>query len=218
MPLAAPAAGWLPVLATARARLERELERDLPLGSDVAPRLAALLDRVVEWGRRLDLTAARTPQELVDQYLADALVIAALEPVVAAAPWIDVGSGGGAPGLVLALLRPEADFTLVEPRTKRAAFLRAAAAAVGVHLAGVEPRRSEALAAEAWQVALSRATLAPDRWLAEGARLSRGAVWVLLGRGEPPVVAGPRPTHDVRYRLPFTGAARRALRYEVAAR
>lgn len=218
MPLAAPAAGWLPEIAMARARLERDLERKLPLDADVEPRLAALLDRVVKWGRRLDLTAARTPRELVEQYLADALVIAALEPVVPTAAWIDVGSGGGAPGLVLALLRPDADLTLVEPRTKRAAFLRAAAAAVGVRLAGVERRRSEALPAEAWSVALSRATLAPDRWLAEGARLSRGAVWVLLGRGEPPVVAGARPTQDVRYQLPFTGAARRAIRFQVAAR
>ncbi len=218
MQLAAPRAGWLPAITTACARLERDLQRELPLGSDVETRLAALLDRVIEWGQRLDLTAARNPQELVEQYLADALVIAALEPVTPTASWIDVGSGGGAPGLVVALLRPDAAFTLVEPRTKRAAFLRIAAGGVGVRLAAVERQRSEALPAGAWRVALSRATLAPDRWLAEGARLSHGTVWVLLARGEPPVVAGTQPTLDVRYRLPFTEAERRAVRYEVMGR
>ncbi|HOU91328.1 MAG TPA: class I SAM-dependent methyltransferase [Polyangiaceae bacterium] len=215
MPLVAPAAGWLSEIATARARLERDLERGLPLGADVAPRLGALLDRVVDWGRHLDLTAARTPQELVDQYLADALVIAALEPPDDPSPWIDVGSGGGAPALTLALLRPDASLTLVEPRTRRAAFLRAAAAAVEARQVTVARQRSEVLPAGAWRVALSRATLPPDRWLAEGARLASGAVWVLLGRGARPTHARARPTHDVRYRLPFTGAERRAVRYEV---
>ncbi len=215
MPLSAPAAGWLPAITTACARLERDLGRDLPFGLDQATRLAALLDRVIEWGRHLDLTAARTPQELVEQYLADARVSAALEAPDELAPWIDVGSGGGAPALPLALLRPDARLTLVEPRTKRAAFLRAAAAAGEARGGTVVRQRSEVLPAGGWRVALSRAALPPDRWLAEGARLATGAVWVLLGRRAPPACARTRATHDLRYRLPFSGADRRAVRYEV---
>jgi 16S rRNA (guanine527-N7)-methyltransferase len=60
-----------------------------------------------------------------------------VEPVVPAASQvqpgrlIDVGSGNGSPGLVLALLRPDLDVTLLEPRLKRWAFLREAARAAG---------------------------------------------------------------------------------------
>ena len=52
-------------------------------------------------------------------------------PVPAAGRLIDVGSGNGSPGLVLALLRPDLDVTLLEPRQKRWAFLREAARAAG---------------------------------------------------------------------------------------
>ena len=54
-------------------------------------------------------------------------IAAALE----AGPVLDVGSGNGSPGLVLALLRPELEITLLEPRAKRWAFLREAARAAG---------------------------------------------------------------------------------------
>ncbi|HVR71058.1 MAG TPA: RsmG family class I SAM-dependent methyltransferase [Vicinamibacteria bacterium] len=90
--------------------------------------LAAYLDLLAAWTRRVNLTGARTPAERV------ALLVA---PVVPAAPWpapgrlIDVGAGNGSPGLVLALLRPDLEVTLLEPRQKRWAFLREAGRAAG---------------------------------------------------------------------------------------
>ncbi len=57
------------------------------------------------------------------------------------------------------------------------------------------------------------ATLPPAEWLAEGTRLATDAVWVLIAREEPPSLDGWRQAADVRYRLPHTGAPRRALRY-----
>lgn len=214
MPIDVPSTGWLPLLHAGWARLEADLGCKVPLSAVDAGGLAALLDLVVAWSRRVDLTAARSAEELVDLYLADAMVIAAMEPATAATRWIDVGSGGGAPGLVLALLRPDANLTLVEPRTKRTAFLRAAKVGIGAGSVVVERRRSETLPAAGWQMALSRATLPPAAWLAEGARLATQAVWVLLARGQPPVDPAWSVAVELRYRLPHTGAERRALRYE----
>jgi 16S rRNA (guanine527-N7)-methyltransferase len=72
----------------------------------------------------VNLTAARTPAERVSLLVADVLAAA---PVPAPGRLIDVGSGNGSPGLVFALLRDDLDVTLLEPRTRRWAFLREAA-------------------------------------------------------------------------------------------
>ena len=91
----------------------------------VAQQLAVYCDLVVAWNQRVDLTAARSADELVDLLLADALAIASALPTVAGERWLDVGSGVGAPGIPLALLLP-LNMTLIEPREKRVAFLRTA--------------------------------------------------------------------------------------------
>lgn len=74
----------------------------------------------------MNLTAARVPAERVRLLVGDVLAAAALpEP----GSLIDLGSGNGSPGLVFALLREDLDVTLVEPRSRRWAFLREAARA-----------------------------------------------------------------------------------------
>lgn len=181
-------------------------------------RLSRLLDLVVTWNARVDLTAARNERELVDLYLADALVLAArhprpLEPRDAEA-WTDVGSGAGAPGLVLAALRPDLQLTLVEPRAKRIAFLRTAVGSLSLpRPAKLVDLRSSAVRAASTEVAVSRATFAPAEWLAEGARLARSTVWVLLARAEVPVLPGWGVAQQVDYSWPLTGAVRHAVAF-----
>jgi 16S rRNA (guanine527-N7)-methyltransferase len=63
-----------------------------------------------------------------------------------------------------------------------------------------------------FDAAVSRATLAPDRWLALGASLAP-EVWVLLAREEPPALEGWAIADDVRYTWPLTKAERRAVRF-----
>jgi 16S rRNA (guanine527-N7)-methyltransferase len=84
-------------------------------------RLAAYLDQLAAWNRRVNLTGARTPAERVRVLVGDVLPLAdAVEP----GSLLDVGSGNGSPGLVLALLRADLAVTLLEPRLRRWAFLR----------------------------------------------------------------------------------------------
>jgi 16S rRNA (guanine527-N7)-methyltransferase len=99
----------------------------LALGPAAEP-LARYLDLLAAWSARVNLTAARTAGERVATLVAPVVAAAGLPE---AGPLIDVGSGNGSPGLVLALLRPDLAVTLLEPRLKRWAFLREAARAAG---------------------------------------------------------------------------------------
>ena len=106
------------------------------------------------------LTAIRDPAEARRVHVDDAL--AAL-PLVAGGPVVDVGSGGGSPGLPLAVVRPELRFDLLEATAKKCAFLRRWAA----ELPNVEvvcARAEEHAAAEgrdAYATALARALAPP---------------------------------------------------------
>lgn len=199
-------------------RVER-VASALGAGADAGrlARIGAWIALISAWNTRIDLTAARTDDELVDLMLADALVLAARIP--AGARVVDVGSGAGAPGLPLAIARADLAVTLVEPLQKRVAFLRNAVGAILP--AGERPTvvrgRGEEIAArkQRFDVAISRATLGPSQWIALGAELA-GDVWVLLARDEPPAREGLQIVEDVRYRWPLTGAERRAVRYSSA--
>jgi 16S rRNA (guanine527-N7)-methyltransferase len=205
MALSSLGSGWEPLVRS----VADELAPGLPID---AGSMGRLLDLVCDWNARVDLTAARSNQELVDLFVADALVLAR-ESATQGQHWIDVGAGAGAPGLPLALLSPGLGMTLVEPRAKRVAFLRTALGLLGRVDVSVERARSDELESGAFDVAVSRATLAPDAWLKGGARLARSAVWVLLARSEPPAHSGWRLESDVAYRWPLTDVERRALRF-----
>jgi 16S rRNA (guanine527-N7)-methyltransferase len=209
-----PAAGWAPRID----RLLRELEFDAPGAARAG--FARYLAHLTTWGARMDLTAARSADELVDLSLADAVLLAREEIRTGAGgptSWVDVGSGGGAPGLPLFLLFQAADpkfrGTLVEPRSKRVAFLRSAVGELGLTGVDVVRSRSDALSPQTFSRAVARATLPPPEWLAEGTRLAQEAVWVLVAREQPPRQPGWSIDLDVGYCWPLTGAPRRALRY-----
>lgn len=215
-------------LSPARTDLEPLVER-LFVALDGPPRQRLTEERLIDylqetcrWGARIDLVAARSLDEFVDLSLADAVVLAKAEwsSPGEANRWIDVGSGGGAPGIPLFSLLAQARGaafagTLVEPRTKRAAFLRNVVGRLELGGVQVERKRSDDLRGQGWDVAVSRATLPSAQWLEEGGRLAKQAVWVLLARGEPPTCGGWQMDQELRYRWPLTGAERRAVRYVV---
>jgi 16S rRNA (guanine527-N7)-methyltransferase len=103
------------------------LLRPLDLPPHALAPLAAYLDRLDAWSRRVNLTGARTRAERVDLLVRD---VAPLAGALAPGTLLDVGSGNGSPGLVLAALRPELRVALLEPRQRRWAFLREAARAM----------------------------------------------------------------------------------------
>lgn len=207
-------AGFLPLISA----VAREL--GVTLHGPAAGRAADWLDLIATWNAKVDLTAARHTDELVDLMLADAFVLSRHQPP--GCHVVDVGSGAGGPGLALALARPDLTVTLVEPLQKRVAFLRTvlgqASMADDAPRVHVVRKKGEEVAAqgEPFDVAISRATLAPVEWLALGAQLTgaSGSVWVLLAREPAPEREGWRPVHEEAYRWPLTGAERRVVRYE----
>lgn len=84
--------------------------------------LQAYLSELITWNQRLNLTAIREPQLMVRRHLIDCIsIVPFLQP---SGRIIDVGSGPGLPGIPIKILCPDKIVTLLEPRRKRANFLR----------------------------------------------------------------------------------------------
>ncbi len=166
------------------------------LDPEAIERLARYAGLVLDWGERVNLTGARTREALADEHLADGL---ALLPQLPPASFrlIDVGSGAGLPGLVLALLRTDAEVTLLEPARKKWTFLAHAVRSLALSpRVEARPERLEAHlvagAAGRYDVAVSRATWPAARWLDLGRPLVRpgGSVLGLEGAKSGSLPAG----------------------------
>ncbi|MFN7960072.1 MAG: RsmG family class I SAM-dependent methyltransferase [Thermoanaerobaculia bacterium] len=94
-----------------------------PLHQDVAARLHAHYQELRRWNARLSLVGPGTAGEILERHYAESLAALALIPP--ARSLVDLGSGAGFPGFVLAAARPELEVTLVEGRERKWAFLEA---------------------------------------------------------------------------------------------
>lgn len=130
--------------------------------SDVqAQRLLDYLDLLQRWNRTFNLTAVREPGAMWLHHVVDSLaaVPAVLRHFGGAAPRriLDVGSGGGLPGLVWAVLWPEVEITCVDAVGKKAAFIRQAAGAMGLNRVRGMHARVESLSDGPYPLITSRA-------------------------------------------------------------
>jgi 16S rRNA (guanine527-N7)-methyltransferase len=119
-----------------------ELAARYGLPSGAEDRLAALLDLVA--AEPTAITTVRDPAEGVDAHVADSLVALELPAVRAARRVADLGSGGGFPGLALAIGLPAAHVALVESVERKCAFLAGAAAELSLVNVAVVNARAEA--------------------------------------------------------------------------
>jgi 16S rRNA (guanine527-N7)-methyltransferase len=115
----------------------------LPSGYlDAAERFVALL---LAGNRRMNLTRVTSPAEVARLHLLDSLAALPLVDAMRAGEAIDLGSGGGLPGLALAMARPDRHWTLVDSVGKKAALLAEFAEALGLRNVTVLGERAEAL-------------------------------------------------------------------------
>ncbi len=147
-------------------------------------RLLAYLALIERWNRVYNLTAVRDPAQMLTQHLLDSLAI--LGPLRrhssgAALSVLDVGSGAGLPGVVLATVAPELRVSCVDAVAKKAGFIRQAGAELG--LANLESlhARVETLMPRRWDLVTSRAfaSLVDFVSLTE-AVLAPGGVWLAM--------------------------------------
>jgi 16S rRNA (guanine527-N7)-methyltransferase len=96
----------------------------------VAGRLGQYLDLLLKWNERTNLTAIRSPEEIVRRHFGESLFVARHLPP--AATLLDLGSGAGFPGIPVQLALPALRVTLAESQHKKSAFLREAVRVLGL--------------------------------------------------------------------------------------
>jgi 16S rRNA (guanine527-N7)-methyltransferase len=146
------------VLRPALQSMARTLQVDLTDGQ--ADALLAYLAMLQKWNSVYNLTAVRDPLDMLTQHLADCLaIIPPLRRHVQTTPCrlMDVGSGGGLPGVVIASLMPGVQVTCVDTVGKKAAFVQQVAAELHLPNLGSVHSRVEELKVTAFDVVTSRA-------------------------------------------------------------
>ncbi len=93
-----------------------------------------------KWNKVYNLTAVREPGQMVSNHLLDSLAVL---PHLWPQRWLDVGCGGGLPGIVLAVMRPEWSFTLLDSNSKKTGFVQQAAIELGLRNVQVHCGRVE---------------------------------------------------------------------------
>ncbi len=151
-----------------------QLGMDLP--ETTQAQLLAFRDLLLKWNKTYNLTALRDPAQAISHHLLDSLAIL---PHVGDGPLLDVGSGGGLPGIPLAIARPALSVSMVDTVQKKATFLQQAAIQLGLKNVTAYHARVEQLPGQYAQISsrafaelklftdLTRHLLAPGgRWLA----------------------------------------------------
>jgi 16S rRNA (guanine527-N7)-methyltransferase len=155
---------------------------DLALSDEQVGQLLAYLDLLGRWNDTFNLTAVRAREGMLVQHLADCLaVVPPLQRHAPAGRLLDVGSGGGLPGVVLAVCLPGWDVTCVDTVGKKAAFVRQVAAELGLPGLHAEHARVERLALPAFDLITSRAFASlADFCAGTRALLAPAGVWMAM--------------------------------------
>ena len=185
-----------------RIRLARRARRaGIRLSSELACSLAAYLELLARWNRKINLTSlplVEPTDETFDRLMIEPLVAARYLPAPDCTV-IDVGSGGGSPAIPLKLAVPTISLRMVESKTRKAAFLQEAVRQLNLGAVEVEAARFEELLArpqmhEAYDVATLRAVRVEPRLLntVQAFLKPQGRIFLFRGSGSaenlPPMV------------------------------
>jgi len=205
------------------------LEIDLDAAARV--RLLAYMTLLKKWSAKINLIAKNSHDTEIVEHFLDSLTLLPLLPNTPTTRLVDVGSGAGFPGLVLAAARPRLAAELIEPRQKRAAFLRQVIRSLHLPRVVCHECRLEDISARSRQ-SIARTHIASravadiagflpmiEPWLVESVQIicMKSRKWpeelaqaqAVIGRlnlGQPQITT---------YRLPFSGAERVTLVFAV---
>jgi 16S rRNA (guanine527-N7)-methyltransferase len=205
------------------AQLKRIAEGAAQMGLSLSPEQLKLLGRHVDlllkWNRSINLTAITDPDEVAEKHVLDSLAVV---PVLPSGSLLDAGTGGGFPGIPVAIAKPELEITLVDSVQKKVAFLKSALAElrlpkVRAYAARLEgnPSREDLPRVHA---AVARAFAPPAQWLAlaEQYVLPGGVAICMLGPTDevPDRVGDLALQEQLSYVLPYSRSQRRLAIYK----
>lgn len=113
---------------------------------EAIPKLLAYRDAVLEWNNKVNLTSITNPEEFLHKHYVDSLLCADSKELLQARKIIDVGTGGGFPGIPLAIFFPDKKFVLLDSLQKRLKIVRELADEIGLRNVEVVHGRAEDLA------------------------------------------------------------------------
>ena len=146
-------------------------------------RLELLVALLAGENARQNLVSAGSMAEVWRRHIADSAQLLCHVPRETGSPWLDLGTGAGFPGLVVAALRPDCEVLLVESRPRRAEWLDRARLAMGLSRATVIATRLELVESRAMAVISARAVAPLDKLLGLSARFSTESTLWLLPKG-----------------------------------
>lgn len=135
----------------------------LPWGADVEHKFERYLALLLQFNLGSNLIGPMSPDAIVRELLVDSLTAAAAARPDG--PILDVGTGAGLPGIPLKLVFPQLPITLVEPRRKRATFLRIVATRLELSDVTIENKRIEELEDARYDYVISKAFQPPLDWI-----------------------------------------------------
>ena len=148
--------------------------------------LEEYLELLIKWNKKIDLVSPAMSEVLIERHFQDSYAACLLlgNELGGSRTCLDVGSGAGLPGVVFAILKPEAKFFLCEPREKRQIFLREVVARLGLKNIELLHSRLEDLERDRkYDLVCSRALGMQEQFLALSRELlsPRGRICQLLG-------------------------------------
>lgn len=145
-----------------------------------AERLECLVRMLGEENSRQNLVSSASLDAVWLRHIADSAQLLVHVPRETSSPWLDLGTGAGFPGLVVAALRPECEVVMVESRARRIEWLERARIALGLDRARIEGSRLELVPAHQFRVISARAFAPLPKLLELSARFSTSeTVWLL---------------------------------------
>lgn len=188
-------------------------QMDLALDEAVIARLLAYLAGLVKWNQAFNLTAIRDPLEMVDKHLLDSLSIL---PHLGEGALIDIGTGAGLPGFIVALVQPALAVTLLDSNGKKTRFLKQMAAELGATNVTVVTARCEEHSGQYAQVSSRAFASLADMVDGTAHLLAPGGRWLAM-KGHIPtdeiaaLPAGAALENTPPLRVPFAADARHLI-------
>lgn len=192
---------------------------EISLSEEEGKALAIHAEMLVLWNARVNLTAITEPEEVLEKHLLDSLAVLPFLPESGSI--LDMGTGGGFPGITIALMRPDLDVFMVDSVGKKMAFVRDVIRKLGLPKAKAESLRVEELKnlpgkAFSFDCIVSRAFSSLEQFCAWSFPL-------LASSGKILAMKGPEGLHEAEtlfpegasctfsphpYQLPFGGGSR----------